>query len=124
MTLGERIKAVRESQPGKLSRRAFGEPLAVSQDVIANLEFDRVSTNEPLLKLISQTYRVDYRWLCTGEGDMTIAADTVEQAVGRFMAGASEFQRSTFKALADMGDDQWIWLEKLVDSIAGQKKGD
>lgn len=124
MTLGERLVKVRAAQSPKQNQSEFAESIGMTRSAYSMYEIDRVTPSESTLKLIALTYRINYDWLLTGEGDQYVEADTVEQAVDRFMANASEFQRNTFKALAGMGDDQWIWLEKLVDSIAGQKKGD
>ena len=117
-----RIKRIRVDS-GE-TQTTFAEKLGITRSAVQKLESGENNPSDALVKLIAVTYHVNYDWLLTGEGDQYVEADTVEQAVDRFMANASEFQRNTFKALAGMGDDQWIWLEKLVDSIAGQKKGD
>ena len=66
--MSNRIKAIREAL--KLSQREFGEKLGVSRDVISNIEYGRVQPKELLLRHICQLYRVNHRWLETGEGEM------------------------------------------------------
>ncbi len=66
--LSNRIKAVREAL--KLSQREFGEKLGVSRDVISNIEYNRVSPKELLIRHICELYNVNSHWLETGEGEM------------------------------------------------------
>ena len=66
--LSNRVKAIRESL--KLSQREFGEKLGVSRDVISNIEYNRVSPKELLLRHICELYNVNQHWLETGEGEM------------------------------------------------------
>ncbi len=122
MKIEERVRKIRDDQPGKMSQTDFGKLIGVSRDVINNIENGRVVPSDAMLRLIAVTYRVNLDWLQTGEGDPYVMADTVEQAVDRFMAGADDFQKNTFKAFAEMGDDQWRWLKALVDKIAGNEK--
>lgn len=71
MGTSERIQEVRSVL--KMSRKAFGEALGVSGDVINNIEGNRLKRpeqKEPLYKLICQKFKVSYDWLMTGEGDM------------------------------------------------------
>jgi len=71
MNINENIKKVRKYF--KLSRNSFGEKLGVSQDVIANIELNRLAkpeAKEPLIKLIAVTFNVNEEWLRTGNGRM------------------------------------------------------
>ena len=65
--IGDNIRALRELK--NMSRREFGEALYVSQDVINNLERNRVSPTELMIKCICDTFHVNREWLETGEGD-------------------------------------------------------
>ena len=66
--IGDNIRALRELK--NMSRREFGEALYVSQDVINNLERNRVAPKELMIKCICDTFQVNRAWLETGEGDM------------------------------------------------------
>ncbi len=66
--LSDRIKAIREAL--RLSQREFGEKLGVSRDVISNIEYNRVSPKDLLLRHICELYHVNPHWLKTGEGEM------------------------------------------------------
>ena len=62
--ISERIRKVR----GARSRKAFGEKMFVSQDVINNIERGRVEPSDMIIKAICKTYHVNENWLRTGEG--------------------------------------------------------
>ena len=75
MEIHERIRELRESK--EMSRKAFGEVLGVSGDVINNIESNRLKRpeqKEPLYKLICEKFNVNEKWLRTGEGNMFLPA--------------------------------------------------
>lgn len=63
----ERLKQLRKALD--LTQTEFGERIGASRDAIAAYERG-VSVKEPIIKLICNTYNVDYLWLTQGEGDM------------------------------------------------------
>lgn len=68
MTIGERIKYIREDL--NMSQTKFGDSLGVSRDVVNNLERNRTkTTNDAILRLICKTHRVNYFWLTEGVGE-------------------------------------------------------
>jgi len=72
MSIGSRIKELRKNHL-KMSQTEFGKRLGVSIDVIANIEHERLARpeqKEPLMKLISKEFSVNYDWLMTGKGEM------------------------------------------------------
>lgn len=66
--MNKRIAAIREKDGS--SRKAFGEKLGVSGDVINNLERGRVELKPHMAKLICQTFNINEEWLLTGVGEM------------------------------------------------------
>ena len=66
--IAENIRRLREAKG--MSRREFGEMLYVSQDVINNLERNRVEPTALMIKCICDTFHVTESWLETGEGEM------------------------------------------------------
>ena len=89
-----RIKLVREAL--HLSQREFGEKLGVSRDVISNLEYGRVEPKKLLLQHMCQQYKINERWLETGEGEMFEegfeAEDKFDEALSIFKSLRPEFQ--------------------------------
>lgn len=85
MTIGERIKYIREDLD--MSRATFGESLGVSGDVINNIERDRLkTTNDAILRLICKTHRVNYFWLTEGAGEPYVGVPEIvlEEAVEEY----------------------------------------
>ena len=90
LTLSDRIKLVRMSQPGgKLSRAEFGARLGMSASMIQNMEDETRRKNEApdvVLRHICDVYHVSYLWLTTGDGPM-LEPESPEMMVERLMAG-------------------------------------
>lgn len=103
-----RIKAVRDAL--KLSQREFGEKLGVSRDVISNLEYDRVQPKELLLRHICQLYRVNPRWLESGEGEMFDSDPTdtakLDEALSIFKILRPEFQDYALEQIKKLAELQ------------------
>ena len=71
MYFGDNIRYFRTHELNNMSRKDFGESLGVSADVINNIERNRLAhpeKKEPLLRLICETYHVNYDWLTKNEG--------------------------------------------------------
>lgn len=116
MNIGERIKLFRQSIKPKMTQTAFGEKLGMSRDAINNLENGRVDPAESTLRLICQTYNVNYAWLKTGEGDMEqvpIEDDTPGLLMARYRKDSPSV-RQLLRAFAELDDD---WYQKLDDAI-------
>lgn len=67
-SIGKRIKIVRESVG--MTQTDFGERLGIGRDVVSNIELERVSVKDYLIKLISGTFYINEEWLVEGNGDM------------------------------------------------------
>lgn len=110
-TIGERIKELRLSFNPKLSKRAFGERIGVSMDVINNLELDRIRITDDRLLLISKTYGVRYEWLKTGKLPMyPPETDDLLERVTRILEGESPHKLELMKMIMDMPDDLLDWV--------------
>lgn len=75
MTLGERVKTVRQN--AGLSQLEFAQSVSASRDMIANIEADRVTnlaTKKPLLQLICDEYNVNSDWLIYGVETSTVSS--------------------------------------------------
>lgn len=116
MSFGQRIKTIRTSQKPKLTQTEFGQRLGVSKDVVANLEYGRVDPAESMIRLICQTYNINYAWLKTGEGEMEpipVEDDTPGLLMARYRKGSPAVRR-LLRAFAALDDD---WYDKLEAAI-------
>ncbi len=103
-----RIRLVRESL--HLSQREFGEKLGVSRDVISNIEYGRVPPKKLLLQHMCQQYRVNERWLETGEGEMLVEGseleDKLNEALSIFKSLRPEFQDYALEQIKGLAELQ------------------
>ena len=111
--IGDNIRALRELK--NMSRREFGEALYVSQDVINNLERNRVAPTELMIKCICDTFHVNREWLETGEGEMF--APTTEQAeTAKLIESISDSpaMRSLLATWAQLSDENKAVFERFA----------
>ena len=116
----ERIRTLRK-QHLKLSQEQFGEKLGVSRTVIKNIELDnlaRPEQKEPLLRLICETFHVNYSWLTSGEGEMFIT--TKQTFLERLSAeyGLSNTAKSIIECYLNLNDGQRAVVDNFIKVIA------
>ena len=71
---------------------------------------------------ICRELNVNEDWLRTGTGEMFTGFDNQLMArIDYLMTGESTVAQRTFKALAQLSDEEWLTVEKLIDSIAAKK---
>jgi transcriptional regulator with XRE-family HTH domain len=80
MTVGERIKTIREAKT--LSRAAFAKPLGVKGQYISLLESDKKSPSETLVNLLLSYYNVNQAWWDKGTGEIFKAPAEAEALDG------------------------------------------
>lgn len=74
MTIGDRIKKVRESQ--EKSQRAFASSIKIGQSTLAMFENGQREPKDIHIEQICSKYRICEEWLRTGNGEMYQYADT------------------------------------------------
>lgn len=79
----------------KLSRRAFGAPLAASDSVIKNLENNITDPKPQFIDLICRTYNFNRTWLETGEGEIFTSLDD-DEAFNRIFGQRKHFHKQSF----------------------------
>lgn len=122
MEINERIQEIRNTL--KLSRRAFGEILGVSGDVINNIENNRLrrpEQKEPIYKLICEKFNVNEIWLRTGKEKMFNDTDEENQIMswaGNVLKETDEsFKKRFVKMLTELDGSDWDVLEKIVSKL-------
>ena len=68
-----RLKEVRESM--RLSQKAFGALLGLSQGTYQKYESGMVSTPQELLEQLALKYNINLHWLITGQGEMYVGGN-------------------------------------------------
>ena len=111
--IGDNIRALRELK--NMSRREFGEALYVSQDVINNLERNRVAPTELMIKCICDTFHVNREWLETGEGEM-FEPTTRQDETAKLIESISDSpaMRSLLATWAQLSDENKTVFERFA----------
>ena len=111
--IGDNIRALRELK--NMSRREFSEALYVSQDVINNLERNRVAPAELMIKCICHTFHVNREWLETGEGEM-FEPSTQQDETARMTESVSDSlaMRSLLATWAQLSDENKAVFERFA----------
>lgn len=112
--MNERIRQIRK-QFG-MSQDSFAVSIGVSGAAVSKIESGVNSPSEQTIKLICQTYHVNYLWLTEGRGDM-LERETPAEMVERLMAGESPLAISIMKAFAELPDAEWARLRDLINRI-------
>jgi transcriptional regulator with XRE-family HTH domain len=128
MDISERIQILRKHL--KMSRRAFGETLGVSESVIVNIEFDRLKRpdqKEPIYKLICEKFDVNEDWLRNGTGEMFVQL-SLEEEIAEFVGELLKDKNDSFKKkfigmLCKLDEAGWEALECVAKSMGEIKNG-
>ncbi len=86
-TLGERLKAIRKSQPQKMTQEKFAESIGLERAAYSVYEIDRVVPSPAVQKLICTMYNVNPLYL-SGESEiMYMPPDEDEELIDAAFAG-------------------------------------
>ena len=117
-SIGNRIREVRNNF--NLSQSDFGKKIGVSRDVINNLELARLKKDpEALIRLICNTYDVNYGWLMNGTGQMhppKVEEDLTIQ-IAKLLEGENETAKKVFQAFASFDEEDWKTVKKFIDNL-------
>ena len=67
VSIGERIRQVRQTHG--LTQKAFADSLGIAQGFLSSLERGNKAPSATLLIAMTHRYRIDERWLTSGEGE-------------------------------------------------------
>lgn len=116
LKMNGRIKQLRKNL--NLSQDSFGERLGITGGGISKLESGQRNITEQMIKSICREFHVSYLWLKTGEGEMFESVDINTTALfDRIMAGENETAKAVFRAFAELDDDEWKVIEKIIKKI-------
>lgn len=123
MTIGDRIKIVRETS-GK-NQRDFASSIKISQPALAMFENGQREPKDIHIEQICMKYDVSDDWLRTGNGEPTIKR-TRNQEIQEFANDTMDevdesFRKRFVRALSRLDEAEWEVLEKIVNEM---HKGD
>lgn len=113
-SIGERVRVLRKTL--HITQVELGDVIGIQGGSVAKVEAGASKLTEAAIKLICQTYHVNYLWLTEGKGEM-LEAETPAEMVERLMAGESPLAISIMKAFAELPMEEWLKLRKLIDEV-------
>lgn len=118
-TINERYRELRLKQVPKKSQRAFGEPIGLTLDAVANIEYSRVAPSETLIKLTCKVYGVRRQWLEDGIGPMYQPEDEDDEIVDTVLAGEDEFVKAVIRGIAKTPGG-WEKMREVFNAIQAE----
>ncbi|AEF56914.1 helix-turn-helix domain-containing protein [Clostridioides difficile] len=99
-----------------LSQIEFGNKLGMTRHEIYNLESGRTRIKESDLKLITSTFKVNEKWLKTGEGDMyTFSNNNLITAEVLCAIDKNERLAKAMLKFSKLNDKELEAMEKLLE---------
>ena len=126
MTLGERIKYVREESTGKkLSMSDFAERVGVTSGAVSQWEKgQRVPSNSVLIN-ISKEFGVSREWLENEEGEIFPPKDReaeVADVTASLMKSNEPLRLKVAKLLASLTDEQIAEARAIMEELLAQEE--
>ena len=118
MNMKKRIKELREDLA--LSQEKFGNLVGVTRSHIGSMENGKALASKRVIKDIAEACGVNEEWIEFGTGPKKkekTQADELAYLMGMFIAEGDEFKTKIIKAMLSLEDDDWRFIEKLVDKI-------
>ena len=122
MTQGERVREVRKNLGLTLDK--FGERIGIKKSALSSIENGRSNLTDANIKAICREFNVDYIWLTTGEGEMSVDSDDdFLEKIDRIMAGENDARKNMIKTLANASDDDIQTFDRLVSQYISLRNG-
>ena len=116
--MNERLKELRLEK--NLNQTEVGKKIGLSKSQIACYENGSRKITDRTITAICEKFTINEQWLRHGVGpqkkQMT-PTDELAYLMGVFVAEGDEFKTKIIKAMLVLEDDDWRFIEKLVDKI-------
>lgn len=115
--MNERLKSLRQHLG--LSREDFAKRLGLkSRGKIENIELGRTVPDEAFMRLICNTFKVNYDWLVNGTGEIFQNDDGDAQAIiDSILTSDNEFMRDALIRLARLDEKYWEMLKEIIEQL-------
>lgn len=113
----ERIKSIRKALG--FTQQKFAKRLGVKQNTIAQYEIGRNDPSDAVIISICREFNVSEGWLRNGTGSMFVSVPS-DKAIDSFVNNAKKgngFKKSFLSTLSKLDEDEWIFVEKFMESV-------
>ena len=115
----DRIKCVRTHL--NLTQTEFADELGLTKNYISLIENGQRTMGDQSLKVLCAKHRVNEEWLRTGTGSMFCEISEREKLASWIseinVLPESSVQRRVIKMLSTLEPNDWIFLEKMINSL-------
>lgn len=104
----------------QIKKTQFAKELGISQPYVSELCKGTKSPSDRTIRDICRLYDVNETWLRTGEGEM-FTERSRRQEIEKFLsdvANGSDFKRRLVFLLAQMTEDEWALMERMLRKIS------
>jgi len=119
MTIGERIKKVRQEK--HLTQQAFAERMNLKQNTITRIETGATTPSPAISTLICREFHVNEAWLREGTGEMfsqpSSQAEQVVAWVQNIFTNGTEAEKGLITAMSTFTKEDWAMLAHLIKKI-------
>jgi len=118
----ERLKELRRTL--NLTQQELANQLHIKRTNIGNYESGVSSPTDSVIALICREFNVSEDWFRNGIGDMFVPAPTDDE-IDSFVSNAKKdngFKKRLISLLARMGDEEWIFMEKIAEDFMNLKQ--
>ena len=129
--MNERIKLIRKEQ--RLNQDDFAAKLGLTKNFISLVETGGRVPSDRTISDICREFRVNEKWLRTGEGEMFVT-QTRDEVIAEYLTKVAfggettAFQRSLISVMARMSVEEWQLLEakarELLEEVQKETAGD
>lgn len=123
-TINERFRRLRETM--NLSQEAFATGANRTRSEIKNIEYDKTTPKEEVIRSICSAYNVSESWLRSGEGEIfnPVNRDAeIASFMGDIMRGEdADFRRRLISVLARLDISEWELLERMALKLAEESR--
>lgn len=119
MTIGERIKAVRDKLD--ITQEDFAQKIGTKRNTVTNYEAGRREPMESTIKSICREFNVNYDWLKDGEGEMfdAVPETLVDELAQEF--NLDDLDRRIILGYLQLSESDRGTIKRYIQSLGGQK---
>ncbi len=101
----------------------MGKAIGISRFSISNYESGKRVLTERVIRDLCREFNVEYEWLTEGEGEMfhSLTNGDIVGKLGDIMEGQNEFAKRFVKAMAELPEEDWLVIERLINELGGNQ---
>ena len=114
MTLGQRLKAIRKAQPGKMNQEDFAKSLGLTRMAYSMYELARVVPSESVQRLICTTYHVNPQYLTGASNEMFDQQDEDERLIDAAITSGDPLVKALLTGIVKRPDGWRALAESIL----------